>query len=87
MERGVRPYSDLPVWRPPSQGAGFARFDLSNEVEKGFTFRPLAVTAADTLEYHHSRSAERQAQVIPKFLTTEEETELLQAWHNRPGAP
>ena len=40
----------MPVWRPPNPGyEGFARFDLSPEVEKGLTFRPLAVTAADTL--------------------------------------
>jgi len=86
LERGVRPYGDLPVWRPPEQGAGFARFDLTNEVERGLTFRPLATTAADTLEYHFSRPAERQAEVRPRFLGAEEERELLDAWHARPGA-
>jgi 2'-hydroxyisoflavone reductase len=83
IERGVRPYSDLPVWRPPRMGPGFARFDLTTEVEKGFTFRPLATTAADTLEFHFSRPAEEQARVIPRFLTSEEEGDLLAAWHAR----
>ena len=34
-EVGVRPYSNMLVWRPPSMGAGFARFDLTPEVEAG----------------------------------------------------
>lgn len=87
LDRGVRPYGDLPVWRPPQMGAGFAQFDLSNEVAKGLTFRPLAVTAADTLEFHHSRSQEEKDRVLQRFFTPQEEREVLDAWHARPGAP
>lgn len=83
LKRGVRPYIDLPVWRPPRTGAGFSRFDITPEVEKGLTFRPLATTTEYTLEYHFSRPAERQAEVIPRFLPTREERELLEAWHMR----
>ena len=78
---GLRPYSDLPVWRPPTEGReGFARFDLTPEVAAGLTFRSLAVTAADTLEYHFSRSAERQAQ-LRAGISLEQETEVLAAWN------
>ena len=87
LERGVRPYSDLPVWRPPQLGAGFARFDLTTEVAKGLTFRPLAVTAADTLEFHHSRPQDVQDAVLGRFFTPDEERAVLDAWHARPGAP
>jgi len=84
-EHGVRPYAEMPVWRPPVPGSeGFARFDLTPEVEAGLTFRPLAVTARDTLEYHYSRPAERQASIRPG-LSLEREAEILAAWHARNG--
>ena len=81
-EIGIRAYSHMPVWRPPSMGAGFARFDLTAEVEAGLTFRPLGVTAADTLDYHFSRPAERQAR-LRSGITAEREAEVLSAWHAR----
>lgn len=77
----VRPYAEMPVWRPPTPGfEGFARFDLSREVAAGLTFRSLADTALATLEHHRSRPAERQA-VLRAGLTPEREAEVLQAWH------
>src|SRR5690606_19911900 len=43
LERNVRPYSDLPVWMPArGRNLGFARFDLTPEIEAGLTFRSLA---------------------------------------------
>jgi len=82
-EIGIRPYADMPVWMPPTEGRqGFARFDLTPEVEAGLTFRPLAVTARDTLEYHFSRPVERQEQ-FRAGITAEREAEVLAAWHAR----
>lgn len=79
---GVRPYAEMPVWRPARNGSeGFARFDLSREVELGLTFRPLAVTAADTLEYHFARPAEEQSP-LRSGLTPERELEVLKLWRN-----
>lgn len=84
-EHGVRPYQEMPVWRPPVAGSeGFARFDLTPEVEAGLTFRPLAETARDTLEYHFSRPVERQNAIRPG-LSAEREAEVLVAWHARNG--
>ena len=81
VERGMRPYREMPVWRPPVPGfEGFARFDLTPEVEAGLTFRPLAETARDTLEYHFSRPPERQAS-LRAGATPEQEAEVLAAWH------
>ena len=82
-EIGVRPYSHMPVWRPPTEGyEGFARFALAPEIEAGLTFRPLAVTARDTLEYHFSRSPERQAN-LRAGISADREAEVLAAWHAR----
>jgi 2'-hydroxyisoflavone reductase len=80
-EQGLRPYSHMPVWMPPSPGReGFARFDLTPEVERGFKFRPLAVTAKETLDYHFSRPLERQ-QELRAGISAEREAEVLAAWH------
>jgi hypothetical protein len=67
----VRPYSEMPVWMPPTPGnEGFARFDLTREVAAGLAFRTLADTAVATLTYHRSRPPERQAR-LRAGLTTE----------------
>jgi len=80
QQHRIRPYAEMPVWRPPTPGyEGFARFDLSREVAAGLTFRTLADTALATLEYHHSRPAERQAQ-LRAGLSAEREREVLAAW-------
>jgi 2'-hydroxyisoflavone reductase len=86
QQQGVRPYVEMPVWRPPTPGyEGFARFDLSREVAAGLTFRTLADTTMATLEYHYSRPSERQAQ-LRAGLTPEREAEVLRAWKAaRPG--
>ncbi|WP_425153727.1 NAD-dependent epimerase/dehydratase family protein [Candidatus Palauibacter sp.] len=80
-ERGVRSYAEMPVWRPPTPGAeGFARFDLSNEVAHGLTFRSLADTTQATLDFHFSRTPERQAEMRPG-LPADREAEILREWH------
>lgn len=79
----VRPYAEMPVWRPPTEGfEGFARFDLTPEVERGLTFRSLAETTRNTLEYHFSRSPERQER-LRAGISLEREAEVLAAWHSR----
>lgn len=80
-EHGVRPYSHMPVWMPPGPGReGFARFDITPEVEKGLTFRPLAETTRDTLEYHFARPPEER-ESLRAGLSPEREREVLAAWH------
>jgi 2'-hydroxyisoflavone reductase len=85
MERDVMPYREMPVWRPPTPGSeGFARFDLSNEVAHGLTFRSLADTAMATLEFHFSRPAELQ-DPLRSGLTAEREAQVLKEWHASQG--
>ena len=81
VDAGLRPYRELPVWRPARDGwEGFARFDLTPEVEKGLTFRSLADTTSATLEYHFSRPAERQ-EALRAGIDAEREEEVLARWH------
>lgn len=81
QQHRVREYAEMPVWRASvGQNAGFARFDLTREINAGLTFRSLADTTAATLEYHHSRPPERKAQ-LRAGLTAEREAEVLAAWH------
>lgn len=82
-QHGLRPYRELPVWRPPTPGLeGFARFELSREVAAGLTFRSLANTTSATLEFHHSRDAERRGR-LRAGIAPEREAEVLRAWHAR----
>ena len=86
INAGLRPYGELPVWRPARDGAeGFARFDLTPEVEKGLTFRSLADTTAATLEFHFSRPPERQA-ALRAGVGAEREREVLDLWRAYRGA-
>ncbi|HEV8362441.1 MAG TPA: NAD-dependent epimerase/dehydratase family protein [Gemmatimonadaceae bacterium] len=79
----VRGYREMPVWQP-SRGrtAGFGRFDITPELALGLTFRPLAVTAKDTLDYYHAQPADRQA-TLRAGITPEREKEVLAAWKAR----
>ena len=84
-EQGIRPYSHMPVWMPPGPGReGFARFDLTPEVERGLTFRPLAVTAKETLDYLFARPQEEQEN-LRAGVSPEREAEVLAAWHAANG--
>ena len=79
----VAGWSELPVWLPPRGAtAGFMRIDCSKAWGAGLTFRPLAVTALDTLEWFKARPAE-QKQRLRAGLEREKERAVLTAWHAR----
>jgi 2'-hydroxyisoflavone reductase len=82
-EHEVRGWSHMPVWiSPRPDNAGFARVSIARALEHGLTFRPLAVTAHDTLDWFRTLPADVQANVGGP-LTAEREAEVLRAWHNR----
>ncbi len=80
----VRPWRDMPVWQPPvGRTAGYQRRDASKAIAKGLTFRPLAVTAKDTLDWHKTRPAEEQAATLEgrvNGIGRAREAEVLAAW-------
>jgi 2'-hydroxyisoflavone reductase len=81
LEREVRPYGQMPLWMPArGDRVGFQQFDLSRPLAAGIKYRPLAVTARDTLEFHKSRPLERQ-QDLRSGMPRERERELLAEWH------
>lgn len=81
--RRVRAYAEMPVWQPARGGtAGFARFDLTREVAAGLTYRPLAVTARDTLAYYHTQP-EAARNELSAGISPAREKQVLAEWHAR----
>jgi len=79
----VSPWGDLPVWVPGrGDSAGFARRDIGRALKAGLTYRPLSVTAADTLAWYRQQPAERQSAKMRAGLTGEREAALLAKWRN-----
>jgi len=81
----VQPWVQMTVWVPPRDGMqGLAQVDCSKAIAAGLTFRPLAETARDTLEWHATLPEERRA--TPRAgCPPELEAEVLRAWHAREG--
>jgi 2'-hydroxyisoflavone reductase len=78
LERGVEPWSEIPLWIPGDEYAGFQRSDTSRAMAAGLHVRPIADTAADTLRWTRAGDAPRGG-----ALTREREAELLAAWRAR----
>ena len=78
MEREAR----YPLWYPPQDGPlrGISRVRSHKAVAAGLKFRPLSVTAYDTLEWFRSLPEERRTE-FELFL--DRDRELLEAWDNR----
>ena len=73
----MQPWSDMPVWTGKDDAV--ARTNISRALSKGLTFRPLDVTARDTLAWFKSLPPDRQSH--PKAgLSAEREAEVLAAW-------
>jgi 2'-hydroxyisoflavone reductase len=73
----IRPWSEMTTWFGPRSTMSETRIERA--VAAGLTFRPLATTAADTLEWFRSLPDERQAQ-MRAGLAPEKEREALAAW-------
>jgi 2'-hydroxyisoflavone reductase len=84
QKEGVRPWTQLTVWQPPyGRTAGYQRRNASKAIAKGLTFRPLAVTAKDTLDWHKTRSPEDQEGTLNgkiNGLPMTKEAEVLAKW-------
>ena len=73
----VEPWSDMPVWVPPTgEDGGLGRISIRRALDKGLTFRPLAVTARDTLAWFKSLPKERQEKLLAG-ITPEREAECF----------
>ena len=82
LEQGVGPWMELPLWVPElPEEKGFFLLDFSKARAAGLTFRPLAQTVRDTLDW-----ATTHPNPNPRAgLAQEKETALLQKWHSLNG--
>jgi 2'-hydroxyisoflavone reductase len=83
-EQKVAAWTNMPVWTPDSTGdVGSSRRNISKALAAGLTFRPLAVTAKDTLDWNKTRTpAELQSLAGGKRfgISAQREAEVLAAW-------
>jgi 2'-hydroxyisoflavone reductase len=81
----VAPWAHMPVWVPGTgETAGFARVSNAKAIAAGLTFRSLATTALETLEWFSSQPEERRAQ-LRAGISSQREAEVLAAWHASAG--
>jgi nucleoside-diphosphate-sugar epimerase len=76
-DKNIQPWTDMPVWT--GSGSGFAKVNNSRALKKALTFRPLAETARETLEWFKSLPADTQSK-MKAGLTPAREAEVLAAW-------
>ncbi len=80
----VSSWRDMPVWVPPNPNrAGFSTRSNARALAAGLTFRPLALTAKDTLEWHKTRPAAEQKALADGAIagiSAAREAEVLAAW-------
>src|SRR5438270_3386064 len=74
----VSAWSDMPVWAGAANEAGLSQTKVDKALAKGLTFRPLDVTARDTLAWFKSLPPERQSK-MKAGLTPEREAEVMKA--------
>jgi 2'-hydroxyisoflavone reductase len=82
-QQSVEAWSEMTVWMPPvDEYAGFALVSVDRAKAAGLEYRPLALTARDTLEWWSSLDEERRS--APRAgLEAEKEKQVLEAWHAR----
>lgn len=79
-EKGVSPWADMPVFIPgEGEDGGFHRRSNAAAVAAGLTFRSIATTTADTLQWFDQQPAERRA-TRRAGMSAEREREVLAAW-------
>jgi 2'-hydroxyisoflavone reductase len=86
LERGVAPWSDLPLWLP-REHAGMVSLDASRARAAGLAFRPLVETARDTWRWDQETPAAARPPKAGLAMTAgmapEREAELLREWRAR----
>jgi 2'-hydroxyisoflavone reductase len=79
QEQKVAVWSEIPAWSP---GEPLMFVNVAKAVAAGLTFRPLAVTARDTIDWDKSRPPSERAKRAAG-MTRVREAELLARWRDR----
>lgn len=78
LQQGVQPWTDLPLWVPPSaEEAGLEEVSIAKALAAGLTFRPLDETVRDTLAWFDS---ERPDGTLKAGISRERALGLLSLW-------
>lgn len=84
LDSGLTPWTEVPLWTNPDGGNRyFLNLSVEKAVAAGLTFRPVAETARDTLEWDLSRPADAERRA---GLAREREREVLAAWRTAAGS-
>ena len=78
FEKEVAPFTELPLW-VAQEDAGLLQVNIDKARREGLTFRPLAETISDTLEWSRTRPSEYEWR---NGLSSDREAALLQDWSN-----
>ena len=85
QQQEVRAWRHMTVWQPPyGRTAGYQQRKADKAIAAGLTFRPVAVTAKDTLDWHLTRPEADQARTLRGEINgigMEMEARVLAAWH------
>ena len=76
LEQGAGPWMEVPLWIPPAYSPSL--YANAKAVSVGHSFRPLAETVRDTLDYADGRPDDYQWRA---GMAAEKEAEILAAWH------
>jgi 2'-hydroxyisoflavone reductase len=89
-EQKVRGWRHMPAWVANTPDTvGFSSWSCAKAVAAGLTFRPLAVTAKDTLEWARTRTPEQQKALADGAIagiSMAREAEVLAAWNAKKKA-
>lgn len=77
VEKGVRPYVDLPLWIPGEDGIAHGTVQITRALEDGLQIRSLRETITDTWRWAAERDA---AYTWRAGLAAEREARLLRQW-------
>jgi 2'-hydroxyisoflavone reductase len=77
LQRGVTPWTELPLWVPDPEEWGLMQVSVAKAIESGLRFRTLVETARDTLDWAMSRPADHQWRA---GLAADKEALLLAEW-------
>jgi 2'-hydroxyisoflavone reductase len=79
LDHGIEVETDLPLWAPGPDYAGYMTFNPSNAIAAGLTYRPLKQTITDTLNWDATLPPNRK---LEAGITRQREQDLLQAWQS-----
>ena len=78
FNRGVKPFMDLPLWIPNDGNyEALHSADIQKALDQGLTFRPLELTARDTVEWKKNTGPDIRMRV---GMTMETEAQIIKSW-------